>query len=178
MEPPKLDRAKEKLRRSLELTRANLDEARRSVMDLRAAHLQNATLTEAFERLAETFTNDSGVTVTVAAAEDFPALPSSISAGLYRIGQEALTNITRHARATLVAFHLGINENSIVLTIHDDGVGFDPEIVATQRTARGTSGGFGLIGIRERAQLLGGTSDIWSDLGAGTQIVVRVPIKL
>jgi len=178
MEPPKLDRAKEKLHRSLELTRANLDEARRSVMDLRAAHLQNATLIEAFERLAETFTNDSGVAVTVAAAEGFPALPSSVSAGLYRIGQEALANITKHAQATRVAFHLGIGENNVVLTIHDDGIGFDPEIVATQRTARGTSGGFGLIGIRERAQLLGGTSDIWSDLGAGTQIVVRVPIKL
>ncbi|MDQ6602265.1 MAG: GAF domain-containing sensor histidine kinase, partial [Chloroflexota bacterium] len=178
MEPPNLDRAKEKLRRSLELTRANLDEARRSVMDLRAAHLQNATLIEAFERLAETFTNDSGVTVTVAAAADFPPLPSPVSAGLYRIGQEALANITKHARATLVAFHLGVEETRVVLTIHDNGVGFDPEVVATQRTARGTSGGFGLIGIRERAQLMGGTSDIWSDVGAGTQIVVRVPIQL
>ncbi len=178
MEPPKLDRAREKLHRSLELTRANLDEARRSVMDLRAAHLQNATLIEAFERLAETFTNDSGVTVTVAAAEDFPTLPSPVSAGLYRIGQEALANITKHAQATLVAFRLDIEADAVALTIHDNGIGFDPEIVATQRTARGTAGGFGLIGIRERAQLMGGTSDIWSDVGAGTQIVVRVPIQL
>ena len=178
MEPPKLDRAQEKLHRSLELTRANLEEARRSVMDLRAAHLQNVTLPEAFERLAATFTSDAGVTVTVTAAEEFPTLPSPISAGLYRIGQEALANIAKHAQATLVAFGLGVEENSVVLTIHDDGVGFDPEIVATQRTARGTSGGFGLIGIRERAQLMGGTSDIRSDVGAGTQIVVRVPIKL
>ena len=68
-------------------------------------------------------------------------------------------------------------ENGVVLTIHDDGLGFDPEVVATQRTARGTSGGFGLIGIRERAQLMGGTSDIWSDRGAGTRIVVRVPVN-
>ncbi len=178
MEPPKLDRAREKLHRSLELTRANLEEARRSVMDLRAAHLQNVTLTEAFERLAETFTNDSGVAVTVNAAEEFPALPSPVSAGLYRIGQEALANIGKHARATRVEMSLGTEEGTVRLTIHDDGVGFDPEIVATQRTARGTSGGFGLIGIRERAQLMGGTSDIRSDVGAGTQIVVRVPIKL
>lgn len=178
MEPPNLDRAKEKLHRSLELTRANLDEARRSVMDLRAAHVQNVTLAEAFERLAATFANDSGVTVTVTATDDFPLLPSAISAGLYRIGQEALANIAKHARATLVEFSLGVAENTAVLTILDNGVGFDPQIVATQRTARGTSGGFGLIGIRERAQLLGGTSDIWSDVGAGTRIVVRVPIPL
>ncbi|MGI8689237.1 MAG: GAF domain-containing protein [Thermomicrobiales bacterium] len=178
MEPPKLDRVQEKLHRSLALTRANLEEARRSVMDLRAAHLQNVTLTEAFERLAATFTNDAGVVVTVTAAEDFPALPSPVSAGLYRIGQEALANIAKHARATLVEMSLGIEEGVVLLTIHDDGVGFDPEVVATQRTARGTSGGFGLIGIRERAQLLGGTSDVWSDVGAGTQIVVRVPIPL
>jgi len=178
MEPPKLDRAKEKLHRSLELTRANLDEARRSVMDLRAAHLQNVTLTEAFERLAATFTTDAGVTVTVNTDEDFPTLPSPVSAGLYRIGQEALANIAKHAQATLVEMSLGIEESTVILMIHDDGVGFDPEIVATKRTARGASGGFGLIGIRERAQLLGGTSDIWSDVGAGTQIVVRVPTKL
>ncbi|MHB8645636.1 MAG: GAF domain-containing protein [Thermomicrobiales bacterium] len=178
MEPPKLDRAREKLHRSLALTRANLDEARRSVMDLRAAHLQNVTLAEAFERLAATFTSDAGVTVTVTAAEEFPALPSAISAGLYRIGQEALANIAKHAQATLVEFTLRAEEETAVLTIHDNGVGFDPEIVATQRTARGTSGGFGLIGIRERAQLLGGTSDIWSDVGAGTRILVRVPVPL
>jgi len=178
MEPPKLDRVQEKLHRSLALTRANLEEARRSVMDLRAAHLQNVTLTEAFERLAATFTNDAGVVVTVTAAEEFPALPSPVSAGLYRIGQEALANIARHAQATQVAMSLGIEKGAALLTIHDDGVGFDPEIVATQRTARGTSGGFGLIGIRERAQLLGGTSDIRSDVGAGTRIVVRVPLTI
>jgi signal transduction histidine kinase len=148
------------------------------VMDLRAAHLQNATLTEAFERLATTFTNDTGVAVSVSAAEDLPPLPSPVSAGLYRIGQEALANIAKHARAVRVEMVLGIEESKVVLTIHDDGVGFDPGVVATQRTARGTSGGFGLIGIRERAQLMGGVSDIWSDLGAGTRIVVRVPIKL
>jgi signal transduction histidine kinase len=148
------------------------------VMDLRAAHLQNVTLVEAFERLAATFTNDAGVAVLVTAAEELPALPSPISAGLYRIGQEALTNIAKHAQATQVQFRLGIEDSTVILTIHDDGVGFDPEIVATQRTARGTAGGFGLIGIRERAQLMGGTSDIRSDVGAGTRIVVRVPIKL
>ncbi|MGI8856682.1 MAG: GAF domain-containing protein [Thermomicrobiales bacterium] len=178
MEPPKLDRAKEKLLRSLELTRANLEEARRSVMDLRAAHLQNATLVEAFERLATTFTSDTDVVVSVAAAEDLSPLPSPVSAGLYRIGQEALANIAKHARATHVEMALAVEASRVTLTIHDDGVGFDPEVVATQRTARGTSGGFGLIGIRERAQLMGGTSDISSDRGAGTRIVVRVPIKL
>lgn len=178
MEPPKMERAQEKLNRALELTRANLDEARRSVMDLRAAHLQNVTLREAFERLAVTFHTDHGVTVSVTASDDFPAVPSPVSAGLYRIGQEALTNIAKHARATKVELSLGVEERTVLLTIHDNGIGFDPEIVATQRTARGTSGGFGLIGIRERAQLMGGTSDIWSDIGAGTRIVVRVPIKL
>ncbi len=147
-------------------------------MDLRAAHLQNVTLVEAFERLATTFTSDTGVVVSVTAADDFPALPSPVSAGLYRIGQEALANIAKHAQATHVEMTLGVEASTVILTIHDDGVGFDPVVVATQRTARGTSGGFGLIGIRERAQLMGGTSDISSDRGAGTRIVVRVPIQL
>jgi two-component system NarL family sensor kinase len=166
------------VQRALELTRANLDEARRSVMDLRAAHLQGVTLPEAFERLAVGFTTDSGVATAVSAPEDFPALPSPVSAGLYRIGQEALANIAKHARATRVEIGVSIEAGQVRLEIADNGVGFDPEYVAARRTARGTAGGFGLIGIRERAQLLGGTSEIASDVGAGTRIVVRVPIQL
>jgi signal transduction histidine kinase len=178
MEPPKIERAQEKVLRALDLTRANLDEARRSVMDLRAAHLQGVTLPEALERLAVGFTTDSGVAASVSAPDDFPQLPSPVSAGLYRIGQEALANIAKHARATRVEIAAGIEAGHVRLEICDDGVGFDPEFVAAQRTARGASGGFGLIGIRERAQLLGGTSEISSDVGAGTQIVVRVPIQM
>jgi two-component system NarL family sensor kinase len=178
MEPPKVERAQEKVLRALELTRANLDEARRSVMDLRAAHLQGVTLPEAFERLAVGFTTDSGVAATVSAPDDFPQLPSPVSAGLYRIGQEALSNIAKHAQATRVEIAVSVEGGHVCLDIQDNGVGFDPEFVAAQRTARGTSGGFGLIGIRERAQLLGGTTEIASDLGVGTHIVVRVPIQL
>src|SRR5205807_1265177 len=115
MEPPNLARAQEKLHRSLELTRANLEEARRSVMDLRAAHLQGVTLREAFERLAMTFTSDSGVAVSVHVPDDFPPLPSPVSAGLYRIGQEALSNIAKHAQASTVNLKLGIAEDKAVL---------------------------------------------------------------
>jgi two-component system NarL family sensor kinase len=173
---PRTDRAIEKVNRALELTRNSLDEARRSVTDLRASHVQNVTLAEALARLAGEFSSDNGVSVAVTAADDVP-LPSPVRAGLYRIAQEALSNIAKYARATQAELTLKSGDGAVTLTIRDDGVGFDPDVVAAQRTARGTSGGFGLIGIRERAQLLGGTSDIWSDIGEGTQITVRVPVR-
>ena len=106
------------------------------------------------------------------------AVTEPMRESLLKVVREALSNVSRHAQATRVELALGTDEGRAVLTIRDDGIGFDPEVVATQRTARGTSGGFGLIGIRERAQLMGGTSDIWSDVGAGTRIIVRVPIQL
>jgi GAF domain-containing protein len=175
--PPRVERAVEKVNRALDLTRGSLDEARRSVTDLRASHVQNVTLADALRRLAGEFTADNGVAVTVDAAADFPHVPSPVRAGLYRIAQEALANIAKYARATGVELTLGVEEGAITMTVRDNGVGFDPAVVAAQRTARGASGGFGLIGIRERAQLLGGTSDIRSDLGAGTEITVRVPVR-
>src|SRR5262249_1832056 len=124
------------------------------------------------------FTTDSGVEASVHAPEDFPLLPSPVSAGLYRIGQEALSNIARHAQATRVGIAVSVEAGHVRLDIRDNGVGFDPKFAARKRTAPGRSGGFGLIGIRERAQLLGGTSEISSDIGEGTHILVRVPIQL
>jgi signal transduction histidine kinase len=100
-------------------------------------------------------------------------LPSEIETTLYRIAQEALTNVAKHAQATRASIQLHFDEHEITLSISDNGVGMDVE--TAQRAA--TSGkGWGLAGISERVQLVAGTLDIHSIPGNGTALNVRVPI--
>jgi len=96
-------------------------------------------------------------------------LPIHIEAGLYRIAQEALTNITRHAAAKHVGLHLAILPDRVQLIVQDDGRGFDLSQTWSDR--------YGLIGMNERARLLGGQLDVQSSPGAGTRIQVMVPLE-
>lgn len=157
----------ERVRRSvtaaLDLTRKGLEEARRSVLDLRAAPLEGRTLPAALAALAE----EAGVTF-----EPSPAavpLPPAVEVGLYRIAQEALQNALRHAGASSVVLRLEASSDRVRLTVQDDGKGF-PEGTAS-------SGRFGLVGMQERARLLGGSFQVESSPGAGTRITAEVPLR-
>jgi two-component system sensor histidine kinase UhpB len=94
---------------------------------------------------------------------------------LYRVAQEAITNVARHARATRVRLTLAAQDHQVCLTVADDGVGIDPETV--QQTDDVRKGGWGLTGIRERAQLMGGQVEIRSAPGAGTVLTVCLPLE-
>ena len=156
----------ERVRRSvtaaLDLTRKGLEEARRSVLDLRAAPLEGRTLPVALASLAQ----EAGVAFESAQAA--VPLPPAVEVGLYRIAQEALQNALRHAAASRIVIGLETSLDQVRLTVQDDGKGF-PE---------GTSSGrFGLIGMRERARLLGGSFQVESSPGAGTRITAEVPLR-
>jgi len=103
---------------------------------------------------------------------DIPELDLNISAqlehGVYRIAQETLENIIRHSRATKIVVNLSFTDQAIQLMISDDGIGFDLEGLSEQ------PGHFGVRGIRERAEVLGGTVDIQSELDQGTKILLKV----
>lgn len=92
---------------------------------------------------------------------------------LYRILQEALRNIEKHARARHVRVRLGRQGAFVQLVIHDDGIGFDPDHHPARRNG---TGGLGLLGMRERANQVGGTLKVTSVRRAGTEIDVRVPL--
>ena len=183
-------RAHEAVQRALSLARANLDEARRSVMDLRAAPLQEHALPEALALLVAS--TDLSIDYTYAPSTHFPILPARIEAGLYRVAQEALTNIRKHAAAQHVVITLDLCSSEsgeedeemqrvpddsreilyeVQLIIQDDGHGFDPDVVAQD------GGHFGLLGMSERVKLLGGRLSIQSTPGSGTYIVVSIPFK-
>ena len=149
---------------ALRVTRATLEEARRSVMNLRAEPLAGKPLAQALALLVREFTSQSGIRVSL----DMPSecvLPLAVEAELYRIAQQALANVEQHARAKNVTVSLRCTKRAATLTVEDDGVGFDPRRVGEDR--------HGLRGMRERARLAGGTLRIASR--PGTSIVVKVP---
>ncbi len=172
--PAKPEKAAEKVQRALELTRANLEEARRSVLDLRAARLQEVDLPDALRRLAQQFVDESGIETEFASESPRGRLSARVEMGLLRIAEEALENIRRHSAAGQVRITLQANDDNVTLSVEDDGVGFDPQI-ATRQSQQGS--GFGLVGVRERARLLKGSLSIQSSQGHGTRLSVTVPFE-
>jgi signal transduction histidine kinase len=105
----------------------------------------------------------------VAGELDAPRLAPLAAATMYRILQETLTNVARHARATKVSVELTRDESALALVVRDDGVGFDVS------RAHNAVSGLGLHGMRERVTLLGGSIQIESRLGEGTVVRARIP---
>jgi two-component system NarL family sensor kinase len=166
---PELARAR--LHQALDTTRQSLEEARRSVQDLRATPLAGKPLAEALAGLARTFTAETGVRVHVRASGDLP-LPPRLEAELFRVAQEALANVRKHAGAQAVEIRLQTGRDPVRLSIRDDGLGFDP------RTASSESNGYGLQGLKERARLVGGKLRIQSRPGQGTTISLTAPLAV
>ncbi len=172
----KPDKAKAKLHRALELTRANLEDARRSVLDLRASALQELTLADALQhRLSQFEKEETGGLVSTSFTVENPGgrISSRLELSLYRIFEEALDNVARHAGATHIDVSLRRVDGTIVLEINDNGSGFDVNGVMRNRKPGGK---FGLIAIRERVRLLHGTLSVESS-AAGTTLCVEVPFE-
>ena len=156
------------LRETLELTRSNIDEARRSVQDLRSAPLEGRTLAGALSQLAENEAHYPGLDITVEVIGGARPLPVRIESGLYRIVREALNNTAQHAEAHSAAVSLVTTPDEVTLTIEDDGQGFSEKQIPDHR--------YGLIGLNERAKLLGGSLSLQSAPGTGTRVEVKVPL--
>jgi len=150
---------------ALSLTQANLEEARRSVMDLRAAPLEGRTLSEALTELVGKCAAPVQIDIT---GSNQPLSPR-VEIGVYRIAQEALANIEQHAQANQAQVRLVITPQTLQLGIADDGVGFDPASVSRSR--------FGLVGLNERVRLLNGRLHLHSSPGQGTQLEVIIPLS-
>ncbi|RLC79045.1 MAG: hypothetical protein DRJ03_03080 [Chloroflexi bacterium] len=162
------------LQRALDLARHSLQEARRSVWGLRPRTLEGVTLVGAVANyiaaMQEREENDLALHFSISGEER--ALSPDVELNLFRITQEALSNIVRHAQAHSAHVHLGFEEGQVRLVVQDDGRGLLP---ANLPDPSGDDGGFGLIGMKERASLLGGEMRISSVPGEGAQIKVIVP---
>jgi len=156
------------IHQALALARANLEEARRSVMDLRAAPLEGRSLAEALTDLVKTSRKQTPALIQFNVIGANRPLPVRIETGLYRIAQEAVANAIQHADAEQINISLTLEPRQARLTIEDDGKGFNP--------AETPSGHFGLIGLNERARLFGGQLHLESEPGLGTRIEVIAPV--
>jgi two-component system, NarL family, sensor histidine kinase DevS len=145
-----------------------LQSVRRLAVELRPSALDDFGLVAALERLAEAFGEQSGVAVDVQTNLDSARLPGEVETALYRIVQEALTNVAKHADATRVSIIVTRRENAVTAVIEDDGQGFG--------AGGGSGGGLGLVGMKERVGLLGGRLAIESTEGVGTTVVAEVPV--
>ncbi len=154
------------LARLKDLTSATLGDVRRIALDLRPSVLDALGLDAAVRRFARELHERHGLETQVAI--HLPRLSSVEETVLYRVCQEALTNVVRHARASSVSVVATAGERQIQLVVEDDGTGFDPSALAPADEV-------GIVGMRERLQLLGGSLDIETVLGRGTTVHARLP---
>jgi signal transduction histidine kinase len=115
----------------------------------------------------------AGVHVRVLVTGEEKRLPTEMESALFRIGQETIANVARHARAANVLLSLDFQDSGITLEVKDDGVGFDVAGVTDSTAARP---GWGILGMQERATLLGGTLEIASEPGNGTRVKASIPL--
>jgi PAS domain S-box-containing protein len=166
--------ARERLARCDELLVRALEENRRIAHDLRPADLDTLGLAEACRNLCRQFQARTNLVVGTRLARFAQRCPPATELNFFRIVQEALNNVEKHARAHTVRLRLASQRGGLLLSIQDDGRGFDPKAV---KPARRNGDGVGLANIRERATLLGGTCEVRSVPNQGTTITVRVPCE-
>jgi PAS domain S-box-containing protein len=155
------------LRGAGEIARDGLREARRSVQALRPLALEQKKLTEALEEMIMKQTTGTAMQAKFTLQGELRELPPEWDANILRIGQEALTNVLRHARATEFRMILIFHDHEIRLNMHDNGCGFDPA---------GKYSGFGLQGMAERTEDMEGQLTIQSVQGRGTTISIALPV--
>ncbi|MFD9814951.1 sensor histidine kinase [Streptomyces sp. NPDC059080] len=165
-------RARSHVERAAGLARRSLGEARRSVQDLGPGDLEHDALPEALEKLVRNWSAQAGARAALTVTGTVEPLHDELEATLLRIAQEALGNTARHAAATRVGVTLSYMGDEVSLDIRDDGRGFDPLALPP----RSATGGFGLGGMRARAERVAGTVDIESEPGGGTAVSARVPL--
>ncbi|GAA1525350.1 sensor histidine kinase [Kribbella lupini] len=162
----------ERVGRATELARHSLSEARRSVQNLAPVDLSYDGLPVALRKTVDQWAERTAVRADFTLTGTAQQLHQEVSATLLRITQEALANVAKHASAERVGVTLSFIDDEVTLDIRDDGKGFDPLI----RTERSSTGGFGLDGMRARAERIAGSLTVESEAGAGTALSARVPL--
>jgi signal transduction histidine kinase len=158
--------ARDHLDLALKTARDNLAEARALVSALSPAELDGSTLGDAIARVAETAGTGGDATIRSEVSGSKRSLPTTTEVVLLRVAQEALANVRKHAAARQVDVGLSYTDDAVLLTVTDDGRGFDPDAV---------SGGYGLRGMRERVWQAGGTITVRTAPGEGTVVRAEVP---
>jgi len=170
--PDQADGLHERWQRANNLAIEALEETHKLIFDLRPGVLDDLGLVAAIRSDAETHLQPRGIEVQIDVTGARRRLAPELELTLFRIAQEAIINIQRHARAEHVNVALEFLDSIVKVTIEDDGQGFDPQAVSTSEDK---TRGLGLLGMSERASLAGGSLEIESTAGRGTRVVVTMP---
>lgn len=169
--------ADEKTRRQLDSiaaqTTQTIGEVREISYNLRPYLLENLGLTKAVKSLLNKVAETGQIKIKVELDDIDDLFEPEAEMSIYRIIQENLTNILKHAEATEAQILLKKSERNLTILISDDGVGFDPNAVLNKAHA---NGGFGLLGISERVKMLGGVQEVESAIDAGTNVLIKIPL--
>jgi PAS domain S-box-containing protein len=163
---------KRKLKNVIGLLDGSNESIRRILSELRPGILDENDWVESIEWLCRQLKETTGIPVkfSVSVPEKELKISNQIAKCMFRVCQEAFTNITRHSQAKNVTVSINIPDGTIILTIEDDGTGFNPETVKNKKS-------FGILGMRERVLSLSGKFDLISSPGAGTKIIVSLPLE-
>ncbi len=155
--------ARKRLDISLAATRSGLEETRRVLMALRAKPLEELGLVPAIRQIAEAAATHTGLKLDIILPDTAPVLSPEAEQCLFRVAQEAITNVMQHARAQQLTVKLEFTESNVALTVRDDGAGFDINKINDEKH-------FGLLGMKERVQVVNGKLEITSKPGNGTTV--------
>jgi signal transduction histidine kinase len=158
------------------IARESLAEARRLMWALRPESLERSSLPEALAGLAERWSRECGINASTTVTGTPHSLTPDTEVTLMRVTQEALTNCRKYAQARQVTLTLSYLNNLVTLNVQDDGIGFDPDQLHPDSSDQST-GGFGLVGVRERIEQLRGTMLVESASGEGTTLMVAIPVS-
>lgn len=171
-----LDVVKEELAELKRSVRAELEEVRKIIFNLRPMALDDLGLVPTLRKYTQDFEEKTKIYTRLDIRGREKRLPSAMEVALFRLVQESLSNAAKHAQATQVLVELSYEpEDRIRVSITDNGIGFDPGEWKAQLRQGGNH--FGLVGMKERVELLEGTFEINSTKGAGTKVVIDVPIN-
>lgn len=172
--PPSAAEAKDALDRIKPQATRALEEMRKMILDLRPSALDDLGLASAIRWYAETSLEPAGVAVSCTVSGREKRLPGPLETALFRMAQEAINNVARHADARRARLQVRFADSQVVIDVEDDGKGFDvEEVVASSDETRG----LGLLGMKERAALFGGRVQIESTPGRGTRVHIEVPVQ-
>jgi signal transduction histidine kinase len=152
---------------SLKAAHSGLEETRRALQALRASPLDDLGLSLAVQTMVEDAAARTNLALNSSVADKLPSLSPDVEQCIYRVAQEAIINVAKHAKAKTLTVNLESTEGKVTLTVHDDGVGFDVE-------KKDKANRYGLEGMQERAQLVGGELTVTSKPGKGTTVKLVV----
>ncbi len=167
-------KANQELKDVKEMLRDSLTEVRKIIFDLRPMVLDDLGLVPTLRKYIEQFMKRTGIVTELISFGKEARLPNALEVALFRLFQEALANVQKHARAKLVHVKIEFRLRSIFLIISDDGVGFEWPL---KNNSKYTNESFGILGMQERVEWLEGKMDIDSKLGGGTKIMLTIPIR-